>query len=316
MEAERTDQPPLPPGEGPGVRESRTRRRHPPPPDLSRPPFGTALELLEDWRNAQGHLFDETLPLLSRLLALGTAAHLSFRAGDFEVQSRAGALLVRHLPGPRAPFDPATGGKGWGLEGKADHVQSLANGPELRRPAGEQKPKQAAAHLVLRARKALLCLATRIRYERGFACHSERSEESLGLRKPKGPFAEPQGDREPPSPNGAPGHTLEDRANSIALWIRDTFEPRHFQERLVFLGIAAPLAELLAGNDAERLRSAQRILSLTAPFARRKFIRYTRDKPDEPSEDLDPWPAVLANLAKMNEGAAEGPPPIQTTAPT
>jgi len=92
---------------------------------------------------------------------------------------------------------------------------------------------------------------------------------------------------------------------------------RHFQERLVFLGIAAPLAALLAGNDAERLQAAQRLLSLTAPFARRKFARYSLDKPDDPpqAEDYDPWPEVMAELAAMNEEAGAAP-PIAADAPT
>ena len=153
------------------------------------------------------------------------------------------------------------------------------------KPAGEPKPKRADDHLVLRARKALLALAARIR--------DERRDVQAGE------------------------DTLEDWAVSIALWIRDCFEPRHFQERLVFLGIAAPLAALLAGNDAERLQAAQRLLSLTAPFARRKFARYSLDKPDDPpqAEDYDPWPEVMAELAAMNEEAGAAP-PIAADAPT
>ncbi len=281
-------------GEGPGVRgfstppgegSSRAERRHRPPPDLTRPPFDTAAALLGEWREGEGHLFDEPLPLLARLLALGTAAHLTVKAADFDIQGRAGAMLLRHLPGPRAPFDPARGGKGWGSEGEVERVQSLVSGLQLRRPAGEPKPKRADDHLVLRARKALLALAARIR--------DERRDVQAGE------------------------DTLEDWAVSIALWIRDCFEPRHFQERLVFLGIAAPLAALLAGNDAERLQAAQRLLSLTAPFARRKFARYSLDKPDDPpqAEDYDPWPEVMAELAAMNEEAGAAP-PIAADAPT
>ena len=307
MDAERVH-----PGSTP---ESRATRRHPPK-DLFflDNAFGGARDLLNQWAEFRGHLFEEPLPLLCRALALAEASRLSCQGENDRVRFGGSALVLKHVGVPRSPFDPAAFGEGRPRREKTERVDCAVSGCDRRSLSPERTSPEAFEHLALQAQKHLESLAEEIFYIRRQLERENLSPKDL----PR------EGEQEGEEKAFQFDVDCSDPAQVLWVWLRDRFPPSHAERRFLLATLPPVLSELLLAEDERgRLKAAALLLSLTRRFASRKWVRTVQGdreaaKGAEPG-NLTPSAALLPLSVSTERGpGGEVPadPPVPDTAPT